>query len=156
MHENDHQHRLRGFKLIISTSFGESVFLAGLFQKSIKEDQNIKLNRTYPWWKLLQNVLENSRSHVTEAEGRRLPGWATQPHLQAAYPLGSPGSPSFVCRFSTTLRIASTLFILVGLIQGLRIDAPTYIYQPLPPSLSICICHKSRVDQQLEFLERRE
>ena len=36
MHENDHQHRLRGFKLIISMSFDESVFSAGLFQKTIK------------------------------------------------------------------------------------------------------------------------
>jgi hypothetical protein len=31
-----------GFKLINSMSFGESIFLAGLFQKIGKEDQNVK------------------------------------------------------------------------------------------------------------------
>ena len=31
-----------GVKLTISMSFGESVFLAGFFQKTIKEDQIIK------------------------------------------------------------------------------------------------------------------
>ena len=62
-------------------SFGESMFLAGLFQKTIKGDQNVKLNHAYPRRKLLQKVVEDSRSHVTEAEGRRLPGGATQPQL---------------------------------------------------------------------------
>ena len=37
-----------GFKLTISISFGESVFLAGLFQKTVKGDQNVKLNHAYP------------------------------------------------------------------------------------------------------------
>ena len=58
-------------------SFAEFVFSAGLFQKTIKEDQNVKLNRAYLRRKLLQKVLEDSRSHVTEAEGRRLPGEAS-------------------------------------------------------------------------------
>jgi hypothetical protein len=48
MHENDHQHRFRGFKLIISTSFDEYVFLAGFIHKTVKVDQIIKLNRNYP------------------------------------------------------------------------------------------------------------
>jgi hypothetical protein len=29
-------------------SFGESMFLAGLFQKTVKGDQIVKLNRAYP------------------------------------------------------------------------------------------------------------
>jgi hypothetical protein len=41
------------------------------------------------------------------------------PHLSASTSL---------CRFSIALRIASTPFIQVGLIQGLRIDALAYIY----------------------------
>ena len=77
MNENDHQHRLRGFKLTIFTSFGESVFSAGLFQKTIKGDQDIKLSHAYPWRKLLQKVLEDFRSHITEAEGERVIGGAT-------------------------------------------------------------------------------
>jgi hypothetical protein len=40
---------------------------------------------------------------------------------------------SFTCRFSTTLGFASILSFQVGLIHGLRMDATTYIYQPLPP-----------------------
>ena len=68
MHENHHQHRHRGFKLTISTSFGESMFSAGLFQKTIKEDQNIKLNHDYPQRNQLQKFLEDTRSHATEAD----------------------------------------------------------------------------------------
>jgi hypothetical protein len=40
---------------------------------------------------------------------------------------------SFTRRVSTTLGFASTLSFQVGLIRGLRMDATTYIYQPLPP-----------------------
>ena len=53
--------------------FDESVFSVGLFQKTIKGDQNVKLNHAYPRQKLLQKVPEDSRSHVIEVEGRRLP-----------------------------------------------------------------------------------
>ena len=76
-------------------SFGESVFLVELFQKTINGDQNIKLNRVYPRQKLLQKVLEDSRSHVTEAEGRRLLGGGTRPHLQAACPPRPTGQSLF-------------------------------------------------------------
>jgi len=48
IHENDHQHRLRGFKVTISMSFGEFIFSAGFIQKTIKVDQIIKLNHAYP------------------------------------------------------------------------------------------------------------
>ena len=53
-------------------SFGESVFSAGFMQKIIKGDQNDKLNHAYMSQKLLQKVSEDTRSHATEAEGRRL------------------------------------------------------------------------------------
>jgi hypothetical protein len=36
MLEMDHQYKLRGFKLTISTSFGESIFSAGYIQKTGK------------------------------------------------------------------------------------------------------------------------
>ena len=54
-------------------------------------------------------------------------------------PLVPTLSHSFKCRFSTALGFASTPSFQVSLIQGLRIDALPYIYQPLPPSLR----HKS-------------
>jgi hypothetical protein len=46
----DHLHRLRGFKLTISMSFGEYVFSAGFNQKTIKEDLFIKGNHVNPRW----------------------------------------------------------------------------------------------------------
>ena len=49
-------------------SFGESVFLAGFIQKSVKEDQINKVNHAYPQRKLPQKVLENSGKHHTNAE----------------------------------------------------------------------------------------
>ena len=49
-------------------SFGESVFSAGVIQKTIKEDQNVKWNYAYPQQKLLQKVLEDTRSHATKAD----------------------------------------------------------------------------------------
>ena len=88
MHENDHQHRLRGFKLIISTSFSESVFQAWVNQKNANEDLIVKGKYRVPPWYLCGKTLEGSRSHVTEAMGRRLLGGAARPHLQAAR---SPG-----------------------------------------------------------------
>ena len=63
------------------------------------------------------------------AEGER------QPAYRPASPLAHLSTLSFECRFSTALGFASTPFFQVGLIRGLRIDAPPYIYQPLPSSL---------------------
>ena len=89
MHENDHQHRL-GFKLTISISFGESVFSAGFIQKTIKGDQNVKLNRAYPSRKQFQKVLEDPRRQPTQADLERMPGGAGQPHLLVGRPLAPP------------------------------------------------------------------
>ena len=73
---------------------------------------------------------------------------------RSASPQGPPISPLFLCQFSITSQILAMPFIQVGFILGLRIDAPAYIYSPYPPPSAIC--HKSRSDQKLGFLERRE
>ena len=64
------------------------MFLAGFIQKTIKEDQIVKVIHAYPQRKLPQKVPENSRRHHTEAEAEALLGGASQPHLQADRPLG--------------------------------------------------------------------
>jgi hypothetical protein len=64
------------------------------------------------------------------AEARRLPSGVGWPHLQAAWPPGPPISLSFERRFSTALKIKSTLLLKVGLIRGSRIDATPYISYP--------------------------
>jgi hypothetical protein len=70
-------------------SFGESVFLAGFNQKTEKEDQNVKYNQTYPWWKLLQKVPEDTRRHHTAADPERMTCRAGRPHHHAAQsPMG--------------------------------------------------------------------
>ena len=79
-------------------------------------------------------VLEDYRGHYTKAKGERPPGGSAGLTLRPVG-LGTHLSASTSQRrFSTALRIASMPFIQVGLIRGLRIDAPAYIYQPTPPS----------------------
>ena len=56
-------------------SFGESIFSIGFIQKTVKVDQDVRLNRAYPQRKQPQKVPEESRGHHTEAEGEALPGW---------------------------------------------------------------------------------
>ena len=77
-----------GFKLTNFTSFGGSIFSAGFIQKTIKVDLDVRLNRAYPQQKQPQKVLEESRGHHTEAEGKASLGGAGWPHLQAGWPLG--------------------------------------------------------------------
>jgi hypothetical protein len=89
-------------------------FQQGLFQKTVKVDQNDKLSHAYLSYKQLQKVPEDTRSHATEADLDRMRGGAV--------------SLRFESQFSTALRIASSPFIQVGLIRGLRIDALAYIY----------------------------
>ena len=48
-------------------SFGESVFLAGFYQKTTKEDLIIKGNYGIPLWYLHGKNLESSKRHLTEA-----------------------------------------------------------------------------------------
>ena len=130
------------------------MFSAGLFQKTIKGDQNVKLNRAYPRQKLLQKVPEDSRSHVTKAEDERVIGGATWPHLEAAQPLGVPLVSLIVLSVPHRLKDCISTILLVGLIQGLTLDALAYIISPCPPSRARR--HKSRLDQKLGFSVRRE
>jgi hypothetical protein len=51
-------------------------FQQGLFQKTIKVDQNDKLNHAYMPYKQLQKVPEDTRSHPTEADLERMRGGA--------------------------------------------------------------------------------
>ena len=57
----DHQHRLRGFKLTNSTSFGESVFPVGVNQKTTKEDLIVKGNHGIPPRNQREKTLEDFR-----------------------------------------------------------------------------------------------
>ena len=114
-------------------SFGESVFLARFKQKTAKEDLFVKGNYGISPRNQRGMTLDDSRRRITEEKPVSLRCGAGRPHLEAAQPVGPHVSLSLLCRFSTTLRITSTPFIQVDLIQGLRIDAPAYIYQPLPP-----------------------
>ena len=76
--------KVLGFKLINSTSIGESVFLAEFNQKTAKADLIIKGKYGVPLWYLHGKTLEGSRSHITKAEGHPLTCGAARP------PLGSP------------------------------------------------------------------
>ena len=60
-------------------SFGESVFLAGFIQKTIKEDLFVKGNYRILPHNQRGKILEGSISHVTRAEGHPLIGGAARP-----------------------------------------------------------------------------
>ena len=74
------------FKLTNSTSFGESIFSIGFFQKTVKVDLHIRFNCAYPQRNKHQKFPEDSRGLHTEAEGDMLPSGAAQPYLQASHP----------------------------------------------------------------------
>ena len=86
----DHQHRLRGFKLINSMSFGESVFSARFNQKTVKGELFVKGNHGIPPRDQCGKVLEDSRRFSTEAGLDPLTCGASRPHLEAAQPLWAP------------------------------------------------------------------
>jgi hypothetical protein len=77
------KHKYRGFKLINSTSFGESVFSTGFIQKTVKGDLFVKGNCEIPPHKQRGKILEDSRRLSTEADLEGLPCGAGQPHRQA-------------------------------------------------------------------------
>ena len=109
-------------------SFYESVFSVGINHKITKEDLFVKGNYRIPPRNRCGKTLEDSRRRITEVGHMSLTCGAGQPHLEAAQPVGPHVSLPLLCRFSTALRIASPPFMQVGLIRGLRIDAPAYIY----------------------------
>ena len=65
-------------------SFGESVFLVGFIQKTVKEDLFVKANHVYPRWYRLGKTLEHSRRQPTKADLE----WLT---CGAGRPVGSAG-----------------------------------------------------------------
>ena len=114
-------------------SFGKSVLLVGFNQKTAKENLFVKGNYRIPLRKQRGKTLEDSRRLSTEAELVPLTCGAGRLTYRLASLWALHVSPSLLCRFSTALRIASPPFIQVGLIRGLKIDAPAYIYLPAPP-----------------------
>ena len=105
-----------------------------------------------------KTTTKSSRGHHTTSPQGRPQGdvrWhRPSPPIGRLPPPGPTCQPLSLHRFSTTSSIASTPFIQVSLIRGLRIDAPAYITSPYPPTG--VRYHKSRVDQKLGFPERRE
>jgi hypothetical protein len=84
-----------GFKLTNSMSFGESLFSAGLFQKTTKRDLFIKGKFGIKIRHIRERTLEDMRRHRNEAGGEGLPSGADRPHMQAAWPLLGDFSMSF-------------------------------------------------------------
>ena len=80
MHKNDHQHRSRGFKLINSTSFGESMFVGGFIQKTIKVDLIVRLNHVYPQRKQLKKIPEDAIRLSTKDRAKWLTWGVGWPH----------------------------------------------------------------------------
>jgi hypothetical protein len=65
-----------GFKLTNSTSFGESLFFVGLFQKTTKRDLFVKGKFRIKIWHIREKTLEDMRRHWNKAEGEGLPSGA--------------------------------------------------------------------------------
>jgi hypothetical protein len=65
-------------------SFGEYVIAGGFNQKTSKEGLFVKGNYGISPHKQLGKDLEDTRRQYTEVRLERLPGGASQPHLQAA------------------------------------------------------------------------
>jgi hypothetical protein len=70
-----------GFKLTNFMSFGESLFSAGLFQKTTKRDLFVKEKFRIKIRHICKKILEDMRRHRNEAGGKRLPSGANRPHL---------------------------------------------------------------------------
>jgi hypothetical protein len=72
-------------------SFGESVFVVGFIQKTIKVDLNVRINRAYPQWDGHQKDLEYTRGYHTTAKGKPMPGRVGRAHLSVSP--SNDGSP---------------------------------------------------------------
>jgi hypothetical protein len=78
-----------GYKLTNFMSFGESLFSAGLFQKTTKRDLFVKGKFVKGKFRIKirhmrKKTLEDMRRHRNEAGGEGLPSGVGRPHLQAA------------------------------------------------------------------------
>jgi hypothetical protein len=62
-----------GFKLTNSMSFGESLFSAGLFQKTTKRDLFVKGKLGIKIRHIRDNTLKDMRRHQNKARGEELP-----------------------------------------------------------------------------------
>ena len=108
-------------------SFGEFVFSARFIQKTVKGDLFVKVNYRILSRNRRGKTLEDSRRHITKAEPMSLTCWANQSHLEAARPVGPPCQPPVVMLVLHRLLGCIYVVLYVGLIQGLTLDAPTYI-----------------------------
>jgi hypothetical protein len=70
-----------GFKLTNSMSFGESMFSAGLFQKTTKRDLFVKGKFRIKIHHIREKTLEDMRRHRNKVGGEGLPSGAGRPHL---------------------------------------------------------------------------
>jgi hypothetical protein len=80
-HTNEITNEDLGFKLMNSTSFGESMIFAGFIQKTIKEDIHVRVNYVILPWNQSGKVLEDSRGLHNESGGEPLTCGAGWPHL---------------------------------------------------------------------------
>jgi hypothetical protein len=70
-----------GYKLTNFMSFGESLFSAGLFQKTTKRDLFVKGKFRIKIRHMRKKTLEDMRRHRNEAGDEGLPSGAGRPHL---------------------------------------------------------------------------
>ena len=113
------------------------MFLPGFNQKTTKEDLFVKGNYGISPRNQRGMTLDDSRRRITEEKPVSLRCGAGRPHLEATQLVGPHVSLPLLCRFSTTLRIASPPFIQVGFIRGSRMIQWGYIYLLAPPLRAI-------------------
>jgi hypothetical protein len=114
-------------------SFGESMFLAGFIQKIVKRDLFIKGNYGISLRKKREKILEDSRRIPSEVDPEGLPCGASRPHLEAGRPMGPTSQPPLQMLVSHRLLDCIYAIYSIRIDRWLKIDASTYIYQPLPP-----------------------
>ena len=92
-------------------SFGESVFSAGLNQKTAKEDLFVERNHGIPPWDQCGKVPEDSKRLSTEAGLDPLTCGASRPHLEATRPLWVP--PVSLVVMSVLHRLKDCIFTVL-------------------------------------------
>jgi hypothetical protein len=92
MHENDHQHKSRGFKLTNFTSFGKSMFSGGFIQKTGKVDSIVTAKHDHPRRNRLRGPPNQCRRQITVTQSEVSEGGAGRP----ASPTWQPLLPTLV------------------------------------------------------------